>query len=41
MTDILIGIGILGWISLFIVLYFYIKEKKKSKVLKEKQNNRS
>ena len=31
MTYILIGIGILGWIALFIVLYFYIKEKKKSK----------
>ena len=39
MTYILIGIGILGWIASFIVLYFYIKEKKKSRCLKEKQNN--
>ncbi len=39
MTDIFIGIGILGWISLFITLYFYRKEKKKSIRLREKQNN--
>lgn len=39
MTEILIGIGILGWILLFIVLFFYIKEKKVSEDLKENQIN--